>query len=142
MTTTPVYDQLLSEITDDLQRRVFQALADHAGEKVTRPDLVFAVFGHYVQQGALGNNTDDRKIRECIEALQMREYPILSSSGEAGYVLLADEAELDKYVAELASRRERLSEKIGALQRSRRRIDDIRTYRQAAQSASQPSLFI
>ena len=142
MTTHPIYDQLLLEITDETERRVFQALADRAGEKVTRPELVFAVFNVYVQQSELGNCTEDRKVRECIERLQRREYPILASSGEAGYVLLADDEELNKYILELASRRDRLVEKIAALMRSRRRINDIRTYREAAEQAKQLNMFV
>ena len=141
MTTHPVYEQLLGEITDDLERQVFTVLAERAGEKISRPDLVFAIFRKYDQQAAMGASLEHRKIRRCIEALQRREFPILASSGEAGYVLVADEAELDQYVAELASRKERLAEKIEALYRARRRMPAIRQYRDARKAtATQPRL--
>jgi len=65
MTTTPVYELLLKDVTDDLERKVLSALINHAGERVTRPQLVFEIFGKYVQSCELANNTDDRKIREC-----------------------------------------------------------------------------
>jgi hypothetical protein len=34
MTTHPVYDQLLSEVTDDLERQVLQVLIERAGMSV------------------------------------------------------------------------------------------------------------
>lgn len=140
MTTHPVYDLLLQEVTDELERKVLSALIDHAGEKVTRPELVFAVYAVYVQQGALSSSLEDRKIREAIERLQRREYPILASSGAAGYVLACDDTELDSYIGEIVSRQNTLLEKERALRRSRRWINYIREYKANA-PAKQISMF-
>ena len=130
MTVHPVYDMLLAEITDELERKVLQVLIDHAGTRVTRPQLVFEVFGVYVQQKELASSVEDRKNRECIERLQKRDYPIMASSGQAGYVLAADETVLDAYIAEIGSRIENMKEKQSALHRSRRWIGFIRQWKE------------
>jgi homoaconitase/3-isopropylmalate dehydratase large subunit len=78
MTTHPIYDLLMHDVTEPLERSVMNVLIEHAGQKVSRPDLVFKVFGHYVQSKELANNQDDRKIRECIERLQQKSFPILA----------------------------------------------------------------
>lgn len=137
---TPVYDLLLRDITDDLERKVLSALIEHAGERRTRPQLVFDVFGKYVQSSELANNTDDRKIRECIENLQRREYPILASSGIAGYILVTDDKELDDYVGEIVSRANQMHEKAHALRKSRKWIRSIQEYK-ANRPAEQISMF-
>jgi hypothetical protein len=41
--TSPIYDRLMSEVDDDLERKVLHVLLTHAGERVSRPDLVLAV---------------------------------------------------------------------------------------------------
>lgn len=130
MTTHPVYDQLLSEITDELERKVLQVLIDKAGTRVTRPQLVYEVFGVTVEQAELSASTEDRRIRECIESLQRRDYPIMASSGQPGYVLAADESVLDAYIAEIGSRIANMQEKQSALRRSRRWISFIRQWRE------------
>lgn len=140
MPTTPVYDLLLQEVTDDLERRVLSALINHAGERVTRPQLVFEVFGVYVQSCELANNTDDRKVREAIERLQRREFPILASSGQAGYILVTDDKELDDYVGEIVSRVNQMQEKANALRKSRKWILFIKAHK-ANQPAVQASMF-
>jgi len=139
MTTHPVYDLLLQDVTDELERKVLSALIAHAGEKITRPELVFSVYGVYVQQSSLNASLEDRKIREAIERLQRKEYPILASSGAAGYVLASDDAELDSYLGEIVSRQNTLIEKERALRRSRRWIKFIREYKTNA--AKQISMF-
>ncbi len=129
MTTHPIYDLLMHDVTEPLERSVLNVLIEHAGQKVSRPDLVFKVFGHYVQSKELANNQDDRKIRECIERLQQKSFPILASSGSAGYVLADSDAELDSYLAEIESRRNTLLEKEKALRSSRRWIRSIQEYK-------------
>jgi hypothetical protein len=128
MTTTPTYDMLLSEITDTLERQVLTLLMDNAGKRLTREHLVYAIFGKIVADGKLANNPDDRKIRECIERLQQRKYPILSSSGRAGYIMAIDDGELDTYVAELETRQRALHEKVKALRESRYWIPFIKAH--------------
>ncbi len=118
----PVYERLLSEITEETERKVFQVLLDHVGEHVTRPQMVLEVFGVYVQQKELAGSKEDRKIRVCVEALQRKEFPISASSGEAGYILAADEHSVDAYIAELVSRQTNLEHKVGAVRRSKRWI--------------------
>lgn len=130
MTTHPVYDHLLAEITDELERKVLQVLIDKAGTRVTRPQLVYEVFGVTVEQAELSASTEDRKIRECIENLQKRDYPIMASSGQPGYVLAADESVLDAYIAEIGSRIANMQEKQSALRRSRRWISFIRQWKE------------
>jgi hypothetical protein len=95
---------------------------------VTRPELVQAVFGYHPSE--LAGNTDDRKIREAIENLQAHEYPIVASSGAAGYTLSADEKALDTYLAEIGSRIKTLTSKRESLQKSRRWIAFIRQWRE------------
>lgn len=119
MPTTPIYDQLLQEVTDELERKVFEALSKRNGQPMTRGDLVFEIFGEYVQKSELSSNTNDRKIREAIERLRKRDFPIHSSSGEAGYMLTADEEAIDEYIGEQEARIERLRENIIAARRSK-----------------------
>jgi hypothetical protein len=140
MTVHPVYDQLLAEITDELERKVLQVLIDHAGTRVTRPQLVMDIFGIEVEQAELTGNYQDRQIRECIEHLQKRDYPIMASSGTPGYVLAADETVLDAYIAEIGSRIANMQEKQSALRRSRRWIGFIRQWKEG-RPAQQISMF-
>jgi DNA-binding winged helix-turn-helix (wHTH) protein len=139
MTIHPVYDLLIAEITDDLERKVLEAFLEKPGERISRPDLVFAVFGVYVQQKELSSSVHDRKIRECIETLQRKSYPIVSSSGEPGYILAADDDVADAYIAEIGSRIEAMKEKKDALQNSKKFTPFIRQWREARQ-AVQPRL--
>lgn len=141
MTTHPVYDALLEEIDDALERQVFEALAEKPGQTLTRPDLVFKIFGVYVQKTELSNCAQDRKIRECIERLRDRDYPIHSSSGEAGYTLTTDDEAIDEYIAEQRSRMDHLRKRIEAAYRSKRKAADIRTWRETKSSAAQLSMF-
>lgn len=129
MSTTPVYDLMLSGVTEEFLRKVLTVLIEHAGERVTRPQFVFEVFGVICTQGTLSNSKEDRQIRDAIEQLQQREYPILSSSGAAGYILAIDDSELDAYVAEIVTRQNSLAEKATALRKSRRWIGIIREYK-------------
>jgi hypothetical protein len=144
MTTTKVYDNLLAEITDELERKVLAALVERAGKRVTRQQLIAIVFGEdallRAMRGGLANNTDDRKIRECIEALQDKDFPIVSSSGKPGYIMAADEATTEAYISEIGSRINQMLKKQAALRRSKGRIPSIRDW-QAAQVATQNRLF-
>ena len=139
MPVSPVYDMLLAEVTEELERKVLSVLIEHAGEKVSRPEFVLKVFGVHVEPSELASSKEDRKIRECIERLQRHEFPIMASSGSAGYVLADGDAALDSYIAEIVSRQNTLLEKERFLRRSRKWIKFIREYK--SNKAEQMSMF-
>ena len=139
MARHPVYEVLMKAVTDELEKKVLDVLIESAGERVTRPALVLAVFGNAIDVRDLANNPDDRRIREAIERLQRQDFPILASSGQAGYVLAADEAILDSYIGEIISRQVQLKEKEAALRRSRRWVRFIKEYK--VSRATQISMF-
>ena len=128
MPTHPIYDLLLEGVGDDLERRVLTALIKHAGKRLSRPGLVFEVHGIYVQQNEINSSAEDRQNREAIERLQRSGYPIIASSGQAGYKLGGDFEELDDYVKELASRKMNLEEKIRYLRQARKWIPFIQQW--------------
>ena len=129
----PVYDQLMDGITDAMTRAVLEALIEHAGERVTRQELLELVHGRTVREHAekhgLANSTEDRQNRAIIELLQDKGYPIVASSGTPGYVLAADEETTEAYIAELVSRQENLRNKISSVRASKRWIPFIREWR-------------
>jgi hypothetical protein len=135
MTTHPVYDMLLEQITEEMERKVFTVLLEHAGERVTRYELLEAVHGAsarvWAEQHGLANCKEDRQNRECIENLQHKDFPIYASSGEAGYTLAVDDARADEYISEIGSRIERMKDKKAALERSRKWIPFIRQFKEA-----------
>jgi hypothetical protein len=95
---------------------------NHVGKenRIQRDDLVRrAIYG----DGSFAHITyaDDRKVRFVIASLQEQGFPKLSDSGE-GSRLLAKPDEIDGYISELESRRERLHEKIVALRRADRLV--------------------
>jgi DNA-binding winged helix-turn-helix (wHTH) protein len=143
MTTTPVYDKLLSEIDDATERAVLTALMEHTGQPLKRQQLISIVFGDTALlsalRGSLANSTEDRKIRECIEALQAKDYPIVSSSGKPGYILAADSATTDAYIAEIGSRIQQMQKKQAHLRRSKGKIALVRAW-MAGQTATQDRL--
>lgn len=145
MATHPIYDQLVANITDPMQRAVLDTLLQHAGERVTRFELIEAVHGaearQWAEQHGLANSTADRQNREIIEALQARDYPIVSSSGVAGYVLAADDAETDNYLAELESRRANLEEKIGHVRKSKKWTPFLREWKSSRPAVVQLNMF-
>jgi chorismate mutase len=145
MATHPIYDQLVEEITDPLQRKVLDALLEHAGERVTRYALIQAVHGdkayEWAKEHGLANSTADRQNREIIEALQAKEYPIVSSSGAAGYILAADDHETDNYLAELSSRRANLDDKISHVRHAQKWTPFIREWKATRVTVKQLNMF-
>lgn len=129
MTHHPVYDLLMHDVTDELERKVIDVLIENIGEKISRPDLIFKIYGNYVQAKELANNQNDRKIREAIKRLQQKSFPILASSGSAGYMLASSDTELDEYLIEIRSRINELAEKEVALRSSRRWIRTFQEYK-------------
>lgn len=136
--THPVYLQLLSEITDGLERKVLEILLENPTERIDRRQFVHAVFGRVAYD--LTSNTDDRQIRECIERLRAKGWPIVSSSGEAGYVLEDNEERIREFAAEQESRaaknRQAARAAYGWLPRAR----SIREARRTAMKVTQPGL--
>ncbi len=129
----PVYERILEGITEPMEKVLMEALLERAGEPVTRYELLEMVHGKKARLWAeihgLQNSAEDRQNREIIERLQRREYPITSSSGRAGYVLAADEADTDSYINELVTRRTNLDEKIAALHKAKRWIKFVRDWK-------------
>lgn len=102
------------------------------GYSATRTMMIYRLFKRIVNPAALANDTDDRQIRRAIENLRQRGYPIVSTSGDKGYTLVTDRAEIEKMIAELESRRERMADQIRAL-RNTNKIHEISTAPQLVQ---------
>lgn len=108
-----VYENILSELAnelDDLERKVYELLRDNPAG-LDRYELVHRIYGYIP---VTIDNPDDRKIRKAIERLRLRLFPILSTSGKAGYRLGTDSESVGQMIAELQSRRAKLDEQIEA----------------------------
>lgn len=127
-----VYEQLIADITDEDERKVFDALLQADGRRVTRAELVKAVYGIYVADDELAACVEDRKIRTIIRRLRERDFPIVSSSGKSGYTMKASPDEMDIYIAEQASRKERIQEDIDHAYRSKAKALLVKEYREMA----------
>ena len=100
MTTTPYYDKILSEITDQTVRDVYCILRDYVGEdhRITKEAACLVIWGKY-------NQSTDRTIRECVETLHaVYGVPICTDSGKAGYYMAGNERELLNWAKEHNSR--------------------------------------
>lgn len=108
-----IYAELLSELEhgklEELARQVFVILRGARPSAVTRPDLIYRVFGDPGTEG-LQNDVRDRKIRRAIELLRTKGVPIVASSRQAGYRLDDSLERLKAMDAELASREARIHE--------------------------------
>lgn len=135
------YATLCAEITDRDERAVFDALARKVNQFLTRDDLMIHVFGTWVPRGDRGWERMDRSIRKCIEALRTRGYPIVATSGEAGYKLVDDPAEMDACIAEEGRRILTIQRKIDAMYRSKDKARSIHEWREATQVAVQAEMF-
>lgn len=128
-----VYEALIAEINDEDERKVFDCFLNAGAERVTRDELVKAVYGPSAldTEDGVSYSTMDRKIREIIGRLRERDYPIVSSSDAPGYTMQATEAEMDLFIAQQRSRIERLQAKIDHAYRSRRISHLVNEYRAA-----------
>jgi hypothetical protein len=106
------------------------------GKTINRRMLVWKVFGVSVNEQELNNNRLDRQIRQSIENLRLRGYPIISSAAGKGYTIISDRAEIEKMIAEMESRRESLADQIRAL----RNNYGLRPVTQVKPAATQPGL--
>jgi hypothetical protein len=125
-----VYEQLVAEITDEDEKRVFDLLLQADGQRISRVELVKEVFGVVVESEALANSVEDRKVREIIHRLRERDYPIVSSSGAAGYTMKASAEEMDAYIADQASRKEKIQDNIDHAYRSKAKVSLVKECRE------------
>jgi len=130
-----VYEALIAEITGEDERKVFDLLLQAQDTRVSREELVRAVYGE--KSDDLAEATKDRKIREIIRRLRERDYPIVSSSDSAGYTMQATEEEVDVFIAQQRSRIERLQANIDHMYRSQRIARLVHEYR-----SSQPKVVV
>jgi hypothetical protein len=112
MTTTPTYDRILSTMPAGLEREIAMQMERFIGKdnSVNLGDLTWIIFGDATE-------THKRQIRNTIEVLR-NDYgvPILANSGKAGRYMAANSAERDEFVAEMISRRNKLSTTIRRMQ--------------------------
>jgi hypothetical protein len=135
MQITTVYEQLIAEITDEDERKVFMILLRAEGRRVTRVELILKVYSVAVDHESLSNSVEDRKVREIIRRLRQRDYPIVSSSGVSGYTMKASVEEMDIYIADQASRKERIQENIDAAYRSKSKVHLVKQARDEFRAA-------
>jgi hypothetical protein len=121
MSTTQVYEQMVASTPADLPARIMQvleyALKNSPGINVTKQDMIKNVYGKFIEKARLSGTTEERQLRDTIADLQVSGYPIIASSGKAGYRLAQNKAEIEEYVSELESRISQLQSKVFALRR-------------------------
>lgn len=135
------YQELLERIDDETERKVFEALASHLGQPITRRELVQEVFGLHCDHADLSQCPHDRICRKCIERLRLRRFPIVASSGEAGYTLVADENRIDSYIAEEVDRANHIRNKIDMLRQARPVSVSLRHWKEGHLQAVQTTMF-
>lgn len=133
------YTRIYTDITDDLEARVFEALIENAGERVSRETLIFRICGVRVTRDKLNNSKDDRRIRAAIASLQDRGFPIVASPRASGYLLTTSEDEINAALADLSSRRKHLDAKIAGLRRALQKLPAIQAAK--TERAEQLNLF-
>lgn len=121
MSHTPEYEKLLAELNAGelpiIVRKILDALLQ-APKGLTRKGLIRIVFGEEPDTN-LSNDTRDRKIRKGIEHLRNLGFPIVSTSGKAGYKLDTDPKNIDEMIWEWESRIVHLQHRVNAAQRYR-----------------------
>ena len=133
MKITNIYEQLIAEITDEDEKKVFDLLLQADGRRVSRVELVFEVYGVVIAPESLANSVEDRKVRTIIHRLRERDYPIVSTSGAAGYTMKASAEEMDIYIADQASRKEKIQDNIDHAYRSKAKADLVKQCRESMQ---------
>ncbi len=100
--------------TDELNERVLAIiLAENPilEHRITKEMLAVRIYGYY-------NPTVDRNVRDSIKELRDNGYPIISTSGKAGYYY--DENSVDAIIADYSSRIAQMSRTIKALRKGRK----------------------
>ncbi|MBI2757218.1 MAG: hypothetical protein HYX49_00905 [Chloroflexi bacterium] len=119
MSHTPEYEKLLAELNAGqlpvIARKILDAFLK-APKGLRRKGLIHIVFGEEPQTN-LGNDTRDRKIRKGIEYLRNMGYPIVSTSGKAGYRLDTDPERIEGMIREWESRIAHLQKRVDAARR-------------------------
>ena len=99
---TRAWLEIQRSITHPVLYKVYGVVMMHRGKEnaVTREQLAEAVFGEF-------NKTNDRRIRNAIKRL-FTEYalPVGATSGQAGYYIIATEAEREAVRADAVARRD------------------------------------
>jgi hypothetical protein len=119
MSTTPYYDKILAEITDDTVRDVYTTIRDsHGKEHAISKEMVSQVLWQKYTP------TTDRTLRKCVEILR-EKYSILicTLSDVNGYFMPANRAELNEYFAEERSRLDKQALKLRKLENAARTWD-------------------
>lgn len=113
------YLELCAEITDELCLAMLHYMLDNGfigfEHRVTRGELAEALLGD-------ASDRNDRKIRKAKEVLTRDGFPILSSSGSAGYYLAQYQDEIDGFIQENNNRIASLQEQNSAARKAARRI--------------------
>jgi hypothetical protein len=115
MTTNRVYEHITATKPKDLKQMILQELKDHIGStrRIQRRHLVEKIAQRLASQLEMDRSliTLDRQVRQSIEDLQLKGYPIISDSGQGGYWMAETYAEREAYIAEIESRANKLMEK-------------------------------
>lgn len=116
MSHTLEYEKLLSELNAGdlpiIARNILNTLLQ-APKGTTRKGLIRTVFGEEPSNN-LSNDTRDRKIRKAIENLRNLGFPIVSTSGKAGYKLDTDPKNIEDMIREWESRIIHLQHRVDA----------------------------
>ncbi|MEL7656095.1 MAG: hypothetical protein AAGU75_09320 [Bacillota bacterium] len=80
-------------------------------KRLTKEIIAVRIYGYY-------NPSVDRNIRDSIKELRDEGYPIISTSGKAGYYY--DENSIDAIIADYTSRIAQMSKTINALRKGRK----------------------
>ncbi|MCL4270670.1 MAG: hypothetical protein KJZ72_14045 [Anaerolineales bacterium] len=116
MSHTPEYEKILAELNAGelpiIARKILNTLLQ-APKGITRKGLIRAVFGEEPGNN-LSNDTRDRKIRKAIEHLRDLGFPIVSTSGKAGYKLDTDPENIEDMIREWESRIVHLQHRVDA----------------------------
>jgi len=117
MSHTPEYEKLLAELNAGELPIIVQKILDallQAPKGLTRKGLIRIVFEEEPDSN-LSNDTRDRKIRKGIEYLRNLGFPIVSTSGKAGYKLDTDPKNIECMIRELESRIMHLQQRVEAI---------------------------
>ena len=117
MSHTPEYEKLLAELNAGELPIIVHKILDaflQAPKGLTRKGLIRIVFGEEPRNN-LSNDTRDRKIRKGIEYLRNLGFPIVSTSGKAGYKLDTDPKNIKCMIRELESRIMHLQQRVEAI---------------------------
>ena len=90
---TNIYESLLSEVTDDLCKKVLAVYLEFPCIPITRREMVMRVYGAVVK-GGISESTKDRKIRMARAKLVESGFPIISDPSTSGSWFELNEREI------------------------------------------------